>query len=120
LTQRPPTPLPSPKGAERRATPRFSCTRGVFFQFLTGRGEDLWRKARIADVSVGGIGLVTSASLPAGSRVAVDLNEAHERLSRRAVARVVHARPLSAGVLLGCAWLGPLDDDELRLLREPI
>jgi hypothetical protein len=106
-------------GQERRTTPRFPCCREVFYQLLTSQGQDLWWNARIVDVSLGGSTLVLTRSVRVGDRIAVDLREAHQGVERNAVARVVHVREARGGWQIGCAWLGPLTQDELALLREP-
>lgn len=109
----------SRRGLERRQAPRFPCSREVYYQLVTRKGQDLWWNARIVDVSVGGIALVLTRPASAGDRLAVDLREAHQGVERNAVARVVHAREVRGSWQVGCAWLGPLAEDELALLREP-
>lgn len=106
-------------GRERRTTPRFPCSREVFYQLMTRQGQDLWWNAHIVDVSLGGSALVLTRSVGVGDRIAVDLREAHQGVERNAVARVVHTHEVRGGWQIGCAWLGPLTADELALLREP-
>jgi hypothetical protein len=91
----------------------------VIYQVMTRHGQNLWWNARIVDVSVDGVCLHLSRTLNVGDRIAVDLREAHDGVERNAVARVVHIQLDGAGWNVGCAWLGPLDDGELALLREP-
>lgn len=120
-----PTPMPDydiparPTGRERRRDRRYPCTREVFYQLMSRKGQDLWWNARIVDVSVGGIRLLLTRSVTVGDRVAIDLREAHDGVERNAVARIVHARVTDKGWNVGCAWLGPLTIEELALLREP-
>src|SRR5262249_51656881 len=105
-------------GPERRTTPRFPCSREVFYQLMTRKGQDLWWNARILDVSLGGTALILTRSVGVGDRIAVDLREAHQGVERNAVARVIHVREMRSAWQIGCAWLGPLTQDELALLRE--
>jgi hypothetical protein len=106
-------------GRERRTTPRYPCSREVFYQLMTRKGQDLWWDARILDVSLGGVALTLTRSVSMGDRIAVDLREAHQGVERNAVARVVHVGEVRGGWKVGCAWLGPLTPEELALLRAP-
>jgi hypothetical protein len=109
----------SRSGPERRTTPRYPCSREVFYQLMTRKGQDLWWNARILDVSLGGGALVLTRHVNVGDRIAVDLREAHRGVERNAVARIIHGHEVHGGWQVGCAWLGPLMPEELSLLREP-
>ena len=101
------------------AAKRYGLTPRGLHQLVTRKGQDLWWNARIIDVSVGGIALVLTRAASVGDRLGVDLREAHQSVERNAVARVVHVHEVRGGWQVGCAWLGPLAEDELALLREP-
>jgi hypothetical protein len=116
----PPAETPT-KEEERRTAPRYDCSHDVFYQIMSRQTDDLWWKAKIRDVSAGGFALEIHASIPNGTHLTVDLSEAHSGLERKRVAKVVHCRQTSTGGwLVGCAWSGDLDQDELRLLREAL
>jgi hypothetical protein len=105
--------------ADRRETPRFLCNRDVFYQVLSLKGEELWWKAKIHDVSAGGVGMMLDVPLKTSARISIDLSEAHQGIERKAVARIIFCRQLPGGYFTGCAWLGTLTQEELNLLCEP-
>ena len=93
---------------ERRAAVRYQCNQR-FSYFSTPRSERLW--ARVRNISVTGIGLVTSRALDPGTVLTIEVKDA--QLS----ARVIHSTRDAAGTwLVGCQFDTKLSEAQLREL----
>jgi hypothetical protein len=75
-----------------------------------------FRQARILDVSLGGIGLVTRQSLPVGTQVWIQLTNEILGITYDLSARVAHATKASGGWIIGCAFTRELSVPELESL----
>jgi hypothetical protein len=78
----------------------------------------VWWKARVPDISAGGVGLLVKRPIPPGTDLLVELVSArpHSR-PRPLTARAVHATRQSNGDwLIGCAFSGQIDDVYIREL----
>jgi hypothetical protein len=112
---------PSCVPPERRAWVRFGTDLQATCRGPGGRKEVGW-PARVRDVSAGGLGLVLRHRFRPGTPLLVEIHGPAGGPGRVLAARVVHARPVQPGTatcwLVGCAFLTPLGDDELRALLE--
>jgi PilZ domain len=107
----PATPLP--QSAERRAWIRYRRKLNVLWQLLGIGGTEVW-PAKIQDISTTGIGLITNRPFRRGTILSIRFprrdKEPHTHL-----ARVKHVIPLAGDeVQVGCAFVVPLSDEELR------
>jgi hypothetical protein len=104
-------------GAERRRAPRYSTDLPATCRPLAGREGASW-EARVVNISRSGIGLALPRRFEPGALLTVELEDPRRTVSRSILARVIHARPHAEhGWLLGCAFSGELDDDELAAFR---
>ncbi|HZY83896.1 MAG TPA: PilZ domain-containing protein [Gemmataceae bacterium] len=104
---------PRPPHAERRASARHFCRlEGSCRALPEGRGES-WA-ATVRDISADGVGLLLRRRFEPGVLLAVELAVGRE--ARSLLARVVHATAHAGGWLVGCRFLSPLDEDELRAI----
>ena len=108
-------PREAPPSVDRRRAARHPIRRETFYCFLDD--NDLWWQGEIRDVSTTGVGLLLSRRAVAGSWLTVDLGDAHEKLTRQAVAHVAHCRKSDDGWLVGCRFLCALSAEELHLLQ---
>jgi hypothetical protein len=93
---------------ERRAAVRYQCNQ-TFSYFSSPKSERLW--ARVRNISVAGIGLVTSRALDPGTVLTIEVKD--KELS----ACVVHSTRDAAGTwLVGCRFDTKLSDAQLREL----
>jgi PilZ domain len=70
---------------------------------------------RVLDVSVTGIGFSTSRRFLSGTVLVIDVSDEAGQISRRLLARVVHARPKSKmRWIIGCEFTCPLSEQELQ------
>jgi hypothetical protein len=106
---------PGPPAPTRRASARHRCGRGGACRTLPACHDERWL-ATVRDISAGGVGLLLSRRFEPGVLLAVELPEGES--ARSVLARVAHATARGRGEwLVGCRFLSPLDEDELRLLR---
>lgn len=111
-------------GAERvrpgtqdgRAWVRFNCEGETqFFPVVAASHDDA--KAKIFNISAGGIGLVSDNKLDRGTLLSLELMGATKSAARRTQARVVHVTDRSDGkFLLGCTFVRELTDADLEAL----
>jgi hypothetical protein len=116
-SQTDPGPQEQEPAVERRRAPRYPCDLQTTCRPLAGRDGASWA-ARVVNISRSGIGLAVSRRFEPGALLTVELEDPRRTVSRSVLARVVHARPhADYGWLLGCAFSGELDDDELAAFR---
>ncbi len=107
----PAEPLPRPIGVERRAWVRFSLRKLTFCHALAAQPYDRWWRATVHDISISGIGLISTRQIPPGTLLAIEL----EGVARLMLARVVHGTPETEETWkLGCEFLSKLSDAELH------
>ena len=111
-----PQPQNLPRGTEqaalveRRGAPRHPCNIPTVSRDPAGR---TW-VATVRNVSATGVALVLADRLKPGAVLVIQLQSAHQRLSRPLPVRVMHAHPQPEGWLHGCAFLRPVREDDLR------
>ncbi len=101
---------------ERRAAPRIVIPRKAHCRLgLAGRPYS-WR-ARVRDISAGGVGLLLDFRFEPGTTLALELRHAKRRQTLPLSVQVKHASPLEDGEwLLGTAFERPLTEDEVQAL----
>jgi hypothetical protein len=98
---------------ERRLAVRHLCDlEGSCRALPEGRGEP-WA-ATVRDISADGVGLLLRRRFEAGVLLAVEFSVGRE--ARSLLARVAHVTAHGKGWLVGCRFLSPLDEDELRVI----
>jgi hypothetical protein len=86
-------------------------------QPVLARDGSSWR-AKIHDISQGGVGLALNRRFEPGTLLVIELEKPTQNVTRTVIGRVVHATPSQGNDwLVGCAFSGTLDDDDLRLFR---
>ncbi len=99
---------------ERRAFPRYPVDWEVVCKALAGGRGDSW-KARLRDVSAGGIGVVLERRFERGTTLTVQLQNGSAEAPRTLLARVMHATRLPEGEwLLGLSLLRQLSEEQLQ------
>jgi hypothetical protein len=97
---------------ERRHSPRFPSD--LETQCRSLKDSAAWR-AQVLNISRTGLALVLSRRFEKGAVLTMDLENARQDVSRNTLARVVYVRPHDGGTwLLGCVFVNPLDDEELK------
>lgn len=111
----PTSPLPAEEpGHERRAAVRQRFDWDVACELTSYGVGERWT-AQVRDISVEGLGLVLDRAFESGTVLEVELASRDGTLAYTVVARVSHSRPLDAGRwLVGCSFVGRVNDDELR------
>lgn len=90
---------------ERRAWVRYPSQLNSTCQRLPAKGEESW-PARIQNVSVSGLGLITNRCFTVGTELAVDIMDAEGKQSQTVRARVEHTTTWAEGSwLLGCSFV---------------
>jgi hypothetical protein len=103
--------------AERRRDERFASDRQTACQPLSGRGDAAWT-ATVRNISRTGIALALSRRFERGTLLSVQLDSPAGTGARRMFARVVHVRAEADGNwVMGCAFAGQLDADELTYFQ---
>jgi len=94
---------------ERRQKPRHPVKIEVYCQpITTTKSTELWWRAEVREVSLEGIGLISSKRYEPATYICMEL------LDRRVPCRVAHARPHpNGGWVIGCAFLNDLTKDDL-------
>jgi hypothetical protein len=100
---------------ERRVWVRHPCEEGC------GRAVEIETQlgwwGRVREVSVGGVGLTLSHAFRPGTALLLELRTTVRGQVLPIRAEVVHATAVTDGRwIVGCRWLSPLTDDELRLV----
>jgi hypothetical protein len=101
---------------ERRASERFACDRPSFWVEWGGPTDES-SPARLQNISVTGLCLVTAAPIRPGTIVVVRLHSEARGMARQLVARVVHSTQQADGQWLsGAAFLRQLSVLELEVI----
>jgi hypothetical protein len=101
---------------EKRAAERFPVSINVSCTFASPVLED-FGPVKIKNISMSGVGLITSEAVAVGMMLAVKLVNPGKVFTKTALMRVVHVTPASGGMwLVGCNLDTPLTYDELRNL----
>lgn len=104
-------------GTERRVRVRHLTDRESLCQRGEGRLDHAWWLARIVDISTTGIGVILRQRFPSGTLLTIELQNSGGDVSRTLQTRVVHATPhLDGGWVLGCEFVNPLTEQDLRSL----
>ena len=101
-----------PRAERRTAARRPGGLEGTCRPLLAPHAET-W-PGTVLNLSAEGVGLLLRRRFEPGVLLAVEIAAGRE--GRSLLARVVHARPAGGGWLVGCRFLSPLDDDELRVI----
>ncbi len=103
---------------ERRESERLRCNQDTDCRLL-GRPDDRPLAAWVRDLSATGISLLLPRRFAPGAILAIALENVSQRFLRRYLVRVIHTVEFPNGDWLhGCSFALPLDDDDLRVLRE--
>jgi serine/threonine protein kinase len=115
---KPPTETRGRAGAERRATVRYALEQDGSCRCVGGERRYRWR-ARVQDISAGGMGLVVPRRFEPGTTLTVEVPGAEQKVSRRFfVVRVVRAQRLERRRwLIGCRFLRVLSQAEIAHLQ---
>jgi hypothetical protein len=101
-------------GIERRRAERFASDLETACKPVAARGGTAW-KCRVVNISRTGIALALNRRFEQGALLSVDLEDASGAVARTMFARVVHVRSQGDDLwMLGCAFAGELNDDELK------
>lgn len=97
---------------DRRSKPRQPCKIEVYCQpITTSQSTELWWRAEAHEVSLEGIGLISSKKYEPATYICMEL------LDRRVPCRIIHCRPIpTGGWHLGCAFLNELTKEDLQAL----
>ncbi|MBY0522981.1 MAG: PilZ domain-containing protein [Gemmataceae bacterium] len=107
------SPFGLPFSGERRAATRFPSSRITSCRVIT-LPVNYTIQVAIRDISVGGLGLISSRPLQKGTFLAITLEGANDR-SRRLRAHVVHCTEQVRGEWnVGCMLSGELSHEELE------
>jgi hypothetical protein len=98
---------------EQRCEERFAVSGSASCVFAAPLSED-FGPVKIKNVSLKGVGLITSKRPEVGSLLAVKLVNSAKNFARAALVRVIHVTPQPGGTfLIGGDWDTPLTYDEL-------
>jgi PilZ domain len=102
--------------ADRRTSPRFACALETFCRLLGPRPEQV--KARVLDVSSGGVALWLNRWYDAGTSLAIDLPTEKGNPDRRpAVVKIQYAVPQGDGWwMAGASFARDHNAEELKAL----
>jgi len=103
--------------AEKRTSVRFPCNLEALCRPEGAAEGEATLKARVKNVSRGGIGLMLGERFEPGTTLVVDLPPRPARAGQTLVLKVVHARPLTyRGWFLGCTFPQVLDETQVKAL----
>ena len=116
----PPVNSPDPcRGMDRRARVRYAAHQQAFCQPGSGRLEDHWWRATVQDISMNGIGLIVPRHFEPGTALTIELYHADQSFASALPIHVARtAAAPGGGWLLGCTLTHPLQENELKALRE--
>lgn len=100
---------------ERRASERFKVNADASCPLVSPVAED-FGPVKIRDVSMEGIGLLTSKKVEAGTMLAVTLANKAKGFNKVVLVRVTHATPVAGGCLIGGTFTIPLTYQEMTAL----
>lgn len=99
---------------DRRASERMAVNAGTSCGFA-GAVEDLGT-SKIRDVSMEGIGILTTRQVAVGSLLAITIVNQAQKLSKTMLVRVAHVTPVHGGYLVGGTFSEQLTYQELVAL----
>lgn len=107
----------TPDTTDRRAAERLAVSAGAGCTFAGRVAEDLG-PIKIRDVSLTGIGLVTSRRLEVGSLLAVGIagDGAGYKFNKTVLVKVAHVTPVPGAFLVGGTFTEPLTYQEFTAL----
>jgi hypothetical protein len=100
---------------DRRAAVRFCCKLGTACRPISSLREHQWQ-GTVVNVSTDGLGLLLGRRFEAGTLLAVELQTPAGEPAGTVIARVAHNTQQGAEWLVGCDFLNPLPEDDLRAL----
>ena len=106
-------PVPDPK--DRRESERFPVNADAACTFVSPVAED-FGAARVRELSMEGVGLLTARRIQPGTLLAVSLANPAKGFARTLLVRVVHVTPLTGGWLVGGTFETPLTYQEMTAL----
>lgn len=101
-------------GQEKRTEERFPASANSACEFASPVLDD-FGPVKLKNISLKGVGLVTSEKLSVGLMMAIKLANRSMNFSKTALARVVHVTPMPGNSYhVGCEWDTPLTYDEFK------
>lgn len=97
---------------EKRTEERFPVTGDVTCPFLAPVGEGIG-PIKVRDVSMQGIGLLSSRRIEPGTQLAIVLENKARGFSKTVLVRVTHATPQGGAFLVGGTFNTPLTYQEM-------
>lgn len=111
-------PNQKPQGSDRRAWVRFPSTPETPFFTLAEAEEIIFRKAKVRDISKGGVGLILNQEFPVGTMIDLVLPDPETEQSYTLQAQVIRAdAQAGGGWFLGCTFHRELHDEQFRILK---
>lgn len=106
-----------PEENDGRAWVRFPCEGETVFHSVLAAKHEKW-KAKILNISAGGVGLLVTRQFEVGTLLRLELLGGGGRPVNSVLARVAHAteRP-DGGWLLGCTFVSQLENDSPPLVQ---
>jgi len=101
--------------ADRRATERFPINADSTCSSVSQVVEVIG-SVRIKDISMDGIGLLTSRKVELGATLAFTLSNASRNFTKTVLTQVIHVTPLVGSYLVGGKFTSPLTYQELTTL----
>ncbi len=106
-------PLPS----ERRRAKRYPLKLETVYRPTSTSSIDLWRSAKIRNISIRGIGLLLPRPFEAGAVLEIELENSAQSFFRILQVRVIHMNPMrGSSWAAGCAFTRKLTPKELQAL----
>jgi len=105
---------PPMSGAEQRAAIRYAGKAQASFEVIGGGSTDRGL-GRVLDLSASGVGLAVAHPIAVGTLLNIDLCDGNDRRVGTMLASVVRTRPaLDGGSILGCNFVGELNENQVR------
>jgi hypothetical protein len=104
-----------PDPADRRAAERLAVTSEASCTFAARLIEDLG-PVKLVNVSLEGVGLLTSRRIEPGTKLAITLANAAKGFSKTVVVQVAHSTPQLGSHLIGGTFEVPLTYAEMSVL----
>jgi hypothetical protein len=109
-----------PRSPEQRARVRFPAYQSSLCQRIEAQTDDFWFLATVRDLSQKGMGLEVHCPFDPGLFLAIEPLGLKEEFGRSFQCRVVYAREEQPGHwFMGCEFVRPLSEEELRAFLEP-
>jgi hypothetical protein len=101
---------------DRRACVRYPCNLDSSCQPLAARRDMQWG-GKVLNISRDGLALFLGRRFEVGTILAIELQGVSGYSSGTLLARVAHLHPTEYGQwFVGCAFINPLEEDDLRAL----